>query len=243
VFRGTTQLVAVPLGGTFGGWKVVEVGQGEAAVKLMGRTVRLQAGIPSAPGPGAPTPAAPTPGAQAVAPHGFTTFSSPPALPPRVVAPPIAASEVRVVPIAGGRTIGDGVSPSGPAPNSQDLDSTTSDALPVLPDTPLGPDGKPIPIRSDSALSEPAGTPDAVAPVHQAELNGYRPFRRLASLPGEPAPAPLLPLRAESAVQGAHAAHAVKTHTIRKRAHHRFRGFRSHHRHSRWSSHRIRRAA
>lgn len=176
VFRDATKIVSVPLGHSFGGWKVINVGQGEVTVKRMGRVVRLQAG------------GSPFAGEAPRQPGGAGPVSSP--------STNLADSS---------RREGEGITVDSAAPRSRtravsDMpaegdSASTSAALPALRDTPITPEGKVKSLPADTARSQPEAAPDKESEVRTASSDNYRPFRRLVAAPADSQPGAALPIR------------------------------------------------
>jgi hypothetical protein len=267
VFRGASQLVAVPVGATFGGWKVIHVGQGDAVVKGMGRMVRLQAGVPVDSGsvPAAPHGSLLTGSTRGTA----TTFVKERDSPFGQTGARMAADSPASVRIPTPRAHAEGAAEASqqlpatayrlaPAPRFQSEDAgvtshpsasnissgvTASDAgaspdntaLPSLTDTPLTPQGRPIPLPDDTfrrgdAQAAPQPLHPEAAP-RTALDSGLAPFRRLVAMDSNPGP--LLAGRAEirlAAATNVPTAHAHVTH--RRVRHHHHRHGHKHHRYS-----------
>jgi hypothetical protein len=224
VFRGGSQLVAVPVGASFGGWKVVDVGQGVAVIKGMGRMVHLQVGVPTDSANLIPTGSLHTEGASATI-HQPPTISH--ALVPTAHLQPEAISQEPPATSnqsASGIFGGDVTRDSSPSPDDA--------ALPALPDTPLTPHGKAVMLPDGSAIRGDSGS----APIHPEAAprtaldSGMAPFRRLIAL--NSTPGPLLPGRGEIHIAAAHTPTARTQATHRRVRHHPHRHGHRHHRYT-----------
>jgi len=209
VFRGDAQFVAVPVGGSFGGWKVVGVRQGEAVLKRKGQLVVLQTGAPSplAVGPDryaglTDTPVrAASPLAEAASRSAFTE--------PRfargsraVKRPPLAPAENQTsqgeepsVALSVADSITNGSALAVVASTRPDTSVQTPDSLPELPDTPLTPEGISTARPSDAGVSrqsERTTTSDTVGfAAKDDSLITLKPIRPGAVRTAAPAPVSL----------------------------------------------------
>ncbi len=194
VFRGQSQLVAVPVGGSFGAWKVMEVSHGGVVVKGMGRTVRLGIAGSAAPAEDRPNETdGPTPSASPLTqPTGAdegrqqsVAAADAATMPERSEAtpPPTDNSFSNGSAISGGEV----TVPAG-----------SESAPPALRDSSI------TPLDNGSASSGNSLSPfeftDAADPAdgtaRPALAGGYAPFRRLVALDSDNGPGAALPVRA-----------------------------------------------
>jgi hypothetical protein len=232
VFRGESRLITVPVGGAYDGWTVVSVDHGEAVVQYHRDMVRLRLGEMSPTGGNdriaTPETTAPAMFASSASSHTDSTL------------PRDAGSQDRDTMRVSGVFAGNAPIAEQPStsPRTSGELAQQDNALPMLPDTRLTPDGKvarlpdDTAIRDDSAALAPSTAPHASQPAFGADL---KPFRRLVAVDGDPNSAPALTRQATLESVSTGAPIAARMHVIHRHRHHRsIRRHRRHHGHRRY---------